>query len=321
MIFSILIDILVPISVDSTRYVMEVVEPDFCQMPKYIWDDIFVVIEVLVVGLLLAYMATKYQHRKEVEWKLRGNLLEKRFESYKKICSFIYALANQHAPTEDEQKDIDRLLEHPILNIPAVKYADIFASEQKFRDFRFQLDQLIAQEKLFLDYPMLLHLEQMRFYFDAMGDVVEDFIRVQCNPQNRFTAAQIKKHIDIGLKAFGVALNNDMSKMYGVTDRFLAERMRDIEMIPGKYRLDKWYDEWIDSLIEWSQKKKTKGGWLSKLCVILKIGRWEFFQNGEMLFLVLMGAHYMDRKVSIWDEEQEKVQELMSDYHNQFFKK
>jgi hypothetical protein len=55
--------------------------------------------------------------------------------------------------------------------------------------------------------------------------------------------------------------------------------------------------------------------------VWLKIGRWEFFQNGEMLFLVLMGAHYMDRKVSIWDEDPEKVQELMSDYHNQFIKK
>lgn len=314
---SILMDALLPIGVDSTRYVVEVAEPYFCDMPKYVWDGIFVVIEVLVVGLLLAYMASKYQHRKEVEWKLRGNLLEKRFESYKKVSSFVYALANQHDPTEEELKDIDALLEHPIIAVPVVKYADIFTSEKKFRDFRFRLDQLIAQEKLFLDYPMLLHLEQMRFYFDAMGDVVEDFIRVQHNPKNKFTSAQIKRHIDIGLKAFGVALNNDMSKMYGVSDQLLAERMRDIEMVPSKYRLDKWCDEWTDDLIEWSQKKKTKGSWLFKFCVWLKIGRWEFFQNGEMLFLVLMGAHYMDRKVSVWDEDPGKGQELIFDFHKQ----
>lgn len=314
MIMSLLIDALVPITVDSARYVVEVVEQDFQGIPKYIWDGIFAVLDVMVVGLLLAYVASKYQHRKEVEWKLRGNLLEKRIESYQRVCSLIYDLSNQHDPTETEQKEIDRLLEKPNVVIPIVKYADIYSSEQSFQSFRMRLEQLIAQEKLFLDYQTLLHLECMQFYFAQVADVIRGFVAGERNPANEFTSNQIDKHIEIGLKAFGIALNNDMSKWYGTTDQLLAEKMRCLEIKPRKYLLDRWWDEWTDNLLDWAISHDKKGGFF-KFCIYLKIGRWDFFQRAKMVYLIFLGAHYMDRKVAIWEEKPEMVMKLIDDYY------
>ena len=310
----ILLDALIPVAVDSANYVVEVIEPSFCDMPKYIWDGIFAVVDVLVVGLLLAYIATKYQHRKEVEWKLRGELLEKRIESYHKVSKFIYALYNQQDPTEKELESISSLLEYPQLVIPSIKYAEFYSSEKSFQDFRLQLDNLITQEKLFLDYPVLLHLECMRFYFDEVAGALDNFISKERNPKKKFTATQIAKHIDIGMKAFGVALNNDMSKWYAWTDQLIAEKMRKPEMVPGKYRFEHWWDDWTDSLIEWAQKKKKRSRFI-KFFIWLKIGRWDFFQSGSMMYLVLLGAHYMDLKVPIWEETPENAHKLITEYY------
>ena len=315
MMLSCLLDALIPVAVDTANYVVEFVEPDFWQAPKYIWENIFAVLDVLVVGLLLAYIASRYQYRKEVEWKLRGDLLEKRVGSYQKISSFIYDLANQHDPTEQEEEQMEGLLGKLDLNIPAVKYADIYSSLEKFNDFRTRLDLLITQEKLFLDYPTLLHLEKLRFYFDTVSEAIDGFIEAEHNPINKFSSAQLGKHIDIGLKSFGVAMNNDMSKWYGITDQLLAERMRNLEIVPSNHTFCRIWDEWTDKLLDWARNRK-KGSRLVQVCIRLKIGQWDFFRRAGMITLVFMGVHYMDREVFIWDDTPENVDKLIEEYYN-----
>ena len=105
-----------------------------------------------------------------------------------------------------------------------------------------------------------------------------------------------------------------MSKWYTWTDQLIVEKMRNPEMIPGKYRFERWWDGWTDDIIEWAQKSKTRS------CIIpfiirLKMGRWEFFQNGSMMYLVLLGVHYMDLNVPIWAETPENAHKLITEYY------
>lgn len=310
-----LCDALIPIAIDTTRYVVEVVEPDFYGMPKYIWDGIFVVFDVLIVGLLLAFIASKYQHRKEIEWKLRGNLLEKRIESYQKVSSFIYCLQDQHYPTTQEEKEIVRILNYPKLTIPIFRYADIFASEDNLRTFIVGLDALIASEKLFLDYQTLRHLENMQFYFSEMSAVLERFIIAENNPSTNFRPDQIKHHIDIGLKAYGVAINNDMSKWFAMTDQLLAAKLRTLSLAPKRYLTLHLWDKLIQNLTEWVHKRKSNSS-LLKLCIRLDIGKWDFFQIGEMIFLVLIGTHYMDQETPIQDVSHDEAIGMIEEFVN-----
>lgn len=315
MIPSILMDILTPIAVDSTQYLIEVVEPDFYGLPKYIWDSVFATIEVLVVGLLLALIASKYQHRKEVEWRLRGDLLKKRIESYQKVSTLIYSLANQTEASEEEMEKMSDLLDYSQFICLTDRYAEIFVSESNYNQFRENLDNLIAQEKLFLDYRTLLHLEKMRLYFDEMDGMIKHFIRGENNSSGNFTGEKNIENIEFGLKSLGMALNNDMSKWYGLTDRMLADKILHLELKPQRNSFYILWDKLTDRLLDWVQKENKNSIWV-KICISLKIGKWDFICKGENVFLLFMGAHYMVRGIRIWEETDKNAKKMMEEYYD-----
>lgn len=53
---------------------------EFLNIPSYIWKGIFSLAKVLGTGLLLAFFATKYQKRKEIELQVKANVLKLQLE-------------------------------------------------------------------------------------------------------------------------------------------------------------------------------------------------------------------------------------------------
>ena len=91
--------------------------------------------------------------------------------------------------------------------------------------------------------------------------------------------------------------------------------MRNLEIVPSNHTFGRIWDEWTDKLLDGARNRK-KGSRLVQICIMLKIGQWDFFRRAGMITLVFMGVHYMDREVSIWDDTPENVDKLIEEYYN-----
>lgn len=288
------------------------------ELSPYIWTGFFKVLEVLVVGLILGLFATKYQKRKEVELKVRSNLLLRRLEALEKVHKMNCELYSFIAPDLKEQSFIYKYIDgtrFPILNI---EYRKCMTSQVDFDDYYKRLAQLIQFESIYFDYDIkekaseyLNYLSEIKMIMDAYYDVEQ---------------ADVYK-VDFAFKVLGVALQQDFNRFYGVIDQSIAKQLRRISL---SYK-DQYFKGGIKkahyNFALYLEKYLKDKGWKGNLSRKIYYG-YVYKRYGNSVLLnyigdvhnVLMYIHYSDiYSVEEFDNLPEiEIKNLIEGFYNQF---
>lgn len=299
-----LIDVLIPLEQDSIApYVVQVVEQEYLGVPKYLWGGIINAVSILLVGLLLAWVASCYQKRKEVEWKLRGDLLQRRIGAYDKISQLLYELYQHVTTSPVEESCIMSMIEPLAIPKPDGNYVSIMENVDNLMIYKLKVENLMRSERIFLDYPVERKMDNFLVYLDTLQAMMESWKRMN-------------KHTEIGYRAVAIALCCDMTKWYCEFDILLATQMKHLEMNTKSYSWERAIDEWLDNKMrEPGEKQWIKAKWYHDMWRQLLMGRWTLLDKGGDIALLLYTVYNKDRIKSILDEKPEDMEKNLTLFH------
>lgn len=299
-----ILDVLIPLEQDSIApYVVQVVEEECLGIPRYLWDCILNVVSVLLVGLLLAWVASRYQKRKEVEWKLRGDLLQRRIGAYEKISQLLYELYQHVTTSPNEEKRILAMMEPLSIPEPDGNYVPMMENLDSMMAYKLKVENLMRSERIFLDYPVERMMDNFLVYLDTLQEMMESWKR-------------INKHTEIGYRAIAIALCGDMTKWYCEFDLLLAEQMKNLELSVKSYRWTRRINEWLDNKMDEPKEKQwIKAKWYRDMWRQLAMGEWTLLDRGGDIVLLQYTVYYMNRIESVWDEKPEDMKKNLALFH------
>lgn len=288
------------------------------ELSPYIWTGMFKVLEVLVVGLILGLFATKYQKRKEVELKVKANILIKRLEALEKINKINCELYNIIAPAPKEQILIYKLIEGSHFSKIDIEYPIFMESQANFDDYYKRLSQLVMHERIYFDYDIeektgeyVNYLIEIKLIMDAYWDTEKGDL----------------DKIDLGFKVLGVALQQDFKRFYGTIDQSIAKQMRDISLSYKDQYFKKRFKKVKHNFILRLQKHLNHKGYKGKISkriyyryVYRNYGNSALINHIGEVLNVLRYIHYSDTySVEDFDNlADEEINTLIEDFHNQF---
>ena len=137
-------------------------------IPKFMWDNIFTVINTLVCGLIVAFFASTFLKKKEERTRIAGVIVEKRINSEQTILHFLEQnLIKEEININNNNKFdymVDEILDKYGLPIPydgVMQYAKIFSNPNLFEIFFHDFENQIMNHKLWLDTKVKEHLVVM----------------------------------------------------------------------------------------------------------------------------------------------------------------
>lgn len=288
------------------------------ELSPYIWTGIFKVLEVLVVGLILGLFATKYQKRKEVELKVKSNILLRRLEALEKVHKINCELYSFIAPNLEEQGFINEYIDgtrFPVLNI---EYRRCMTSQVDFDDYYKRLSQLIQFESIYFDYDIKEKLSEYLNYLSEIKMIMDAYYDVE--------QADVYK-VDFAFKVLGVALQLDFNRFYGLIDQSIAKQLRSISL---SYK-DQYFKGGIKkahyNFALYLEKYLKDEGWKGNLSRKIYYG-YVYKHYGKSVLLnyigdvhnVLRYIHYSDTySVKDFDNlPDDKIKDLIVEFNNQF---
>ena len=215
---------------------------DFLNIPPYIWKDIFPILKVLGVGLLLAFFAAKYQKRKEIEIKIKGEVLKLRLRAYVKINVMLSEIQHLIAPSLYKQGEYIKMLDGFDFLFKYVEYTSFFNSEETFDDYYCRLQNLLNEEHIYLEYEIEQKLLEMINYFSEIKMMLDAFCDTEHSDGWKLSEKVVNDHIQMAYQTTGVALQNDMNRFYCQMDKLIAKQMRNISLSYKDAYLKRWHD-------------------------------------------------------------------------------
>ena len=288
-------------------------------IPPYIWSGIFKLLQVLGVGLILGWFASRYQKRKEVEIKIKGNLLQKRLTTLEKVNHLNSEIYHTIAPPIPIQPDYISLLNKFDFPIYELEYSKFFDNETAFDDYYSRLGQLIIDEHIFFDYDIDRHLSEYQNYLTEIKLLLDAF----CDVEHNKNADKINK----AYKCFGLLFQHDLRRFYVIIDQSIAKQMRKISLAYKDQYFKRIYNNIHYKLSLQSEKhlkeQNIKGKISRKIYynyLYSHYGNSVLLRNVEYAIALLMYIHYSD-KYTIQQFEglpEEKKLELIKTFDVQF---
>lgn len=284
----------------------------------YIWTGIFKVLEVLVVGLILGLFATKYQKRKEVELKVKGNLLLKRLEALEKINKINCELYNILAPAPEEQILIYKYIEGSKFSEMDIEYPIFMWSQDNFDDYYKRLTQLAMHERIYFDYDIEEKISEYSNYLTKIKLIMDAYWDTE-------KGDLIK--IDFAFSLLGVALQQDFKRFHGTIDQSIAKQMRNISLSYKDLYFKNSFRKAHYKLIKRLEKYLEYSGFKGKISRKIYYGYvYRNYGNSTLINLnseilnLLMYIHYSDTySIEEFDNlPDDEIKQLLRDFHNQF---
>lgn len=141
-------------------------------MPKFMWNNIFTVINTLVCGLIVAFFTSTFLKKKEERTRIAGVIVEKRINSEQTILHFLEQnLIKEEININNNNKfdyifdEISHKYRLPKLYDGVMQNAKIFSDPNLFEIFFHDFENQIINHKLWLDRKVKEHLVVMQLYF------------------------------------------------------------------------------------------------------------------------------------------------------------
>ncbi len=145
---------------------------EFLNLPAFIWENVFTVINTLVCGLIVAIFTSTFLKKWEERTRIAGVILEKRINSEQEILTYLEKeLFKEEINIKNSGKydvEIAEILRKFGIPVPYkrnIQYAVIFKSRDSFEKFFYGYESELQKQKLWLDKSVREHLLYIQMYF------------------------------------------------------------------------------------------------------------------------------------------------------------
>lgn len=224
----------------------------------------------VIAALLLAYLTGVYVKKVDVHTDIKGNVLEWRIDTYKRIHHWIMKLQSViAAPNQNEEhyRNILSLTKFKI-GYQGMEYASFFDTPERLLSMGMELNRILNKDKYFIDYSLKNKLEDFQCWFDDVIMFCGTFCSTEYDKRWKSDEQTAKTNCLIASKLIGIALQEDVNRYYKELDELLRERLRDIR-IAGVYTESQWTrikekcseycerimdeekNDWYSRMVEW----------------------------------------------------------------------
>ena len=221
----------------------------FFNIPKFIWDNIFVLINTLVCGIIVAYFTSTFLKKKEERNRIIGVIGEKRINAQQEIVHYIESrrfkkelLTGTDTISHKNDGMIGKLLEEYDLPQPfddSPQYSEFFESMDYFEEFYHGLEEVIARNKLWLDRKVRNYLFFMQGYYNFFNVIPLMIKRIPLPKDKELTREEFDKICDKVLQILGISFDNEMNELSSELDNLVVDSIYRLDLRRPKYSIQK----------------------------------------------------------------------------------
>lgn len=212
-------------------------EEVFLGIPMSMWGNIFMVINTLVCGLIIAVFTSTFLKKKEERTRIAGVILEKRINSEQELLSFLEKeLFKEEIDIENSSKydiEINELLSEFDLPIPYernVQYAVVFKSMDAFGHFFHEFEDQFQKRRLWLDKAVREHLVFMQFYFSAFNVIPLMIKRIPLPKGKELTDQEFTQVSDKLLLLMGSVCDAELNDLLSKLDVLIVNSVYKLDL-------------------------------------------------------------------------------------------
>lgn len=206
-------------------------------IPKFMWDNIFTVINTLVCGLIVAFFASTFLKKKEERTRIAGVIVEKRINSEQTILHFLEQnLIKEEININNNNKFdymVDEILDKYGLPIPydgVMQYAKIFSNPNLFEIFFHDFENQIMNHKLWLDTKVKEHLVVMQLYFSFFNLIPLIIKRIPLPKGKELSDEEFKKVQKRLLMILGHSCDDEINRFMSELDEKIVDSIYKLEL-------------------------------------------------------------------------------------------
>ena len=206
-------------------------------IPKFMWDNIFTVINTLVCGLIVAFFASTFLKKKEERTRIAGVIVEKRINSEQTILHFLEQnLIKEEININNNNKFdymVDEILDKYGLPIPydgVMQYAKIFSNPNLFEIFFHDFENQIMNHKLWLDTKVKEHLVVMQLYFSFFNLIPLIIKRIPLPKGKELSDEEFKKVQKRSLMILGHSCDDEINRFMSELDEKIVDSIYKLEL-------------------------------------------------------------------------------------------
>lgn len=204
----------------------------YLSIPKETWDGIFMFLRYGVTALIIAYLTSVYVKQKKNIIDLKGEMLERRIDSYKEIHRWAMQLKRVVAdPSQMEQYYQNFLGRFKFeRGYQGMEYCSIFYTPERFMTFFQGFKKLMDSQTLHLDAVLEQELNEFRWWLDDIIAFFYGFMETGEDPRWHFSQRRQEKNMESACHLMGIALQKDVNAFYDQFDRLLRNRLQKIRI-------------------------------------------------------------------------------------------
>lgn len=201
-------------------------------IPEFIWNRIFDVLQVVLAGGMVAWFASHYLKKKDEITRVKGILLEKRLTAYESVIKLLGSLYKHTYVNEKDYNRTKQALNKLMLGQgdKSLEYPNIFRNKATFDNYLIEIDKTIRTTRIYLDQKVLGYLRLVQSYFENINTILCGVRKLKLKKEYRFSEKKLEeKEIRI-LRLFGVAIDTDILFFYGRTEEVIMKRIRNLNL-------------------------------------------------------------------------------------------
>lgn len=209
----------------------------FCGIPQEIWEEIFSVLNVLVLGMILAFFAAHYQTRKKREIKLEAAVLKVRVDSYERLLALFSQLYHTISPTLKEEEVIGELtpyLSYPDMNTDAFVCTN---TEIAFDKFYKSISDAQQDENIYLDEETRDELRKSVALFTECKMFLDAFCDAEQATTNSKDSQGVQRKIDFAYLMTSIMMKSLYISTFLKLEEVIGKKLRSLNLLYGSHRL------------------------------------------------------------------------------------
>ena len=194
-------------------------------MPQFVWEGIFSILNVLVPTVVMALFASYYQNRRKREIQIEGKLAFERIEGYEQILSCFYDGQDLHEVSLQEEKDASAILGHFDVETFRFQCPNAFRDEAGFDEFYERLMQLQKDYQFYLDDEASRQLDRSVGVYTKLKIWMDAFCDTEHAVDLKVEKSVGRQHIDWMYKLMGMMMFSHCTRAYAEMDMVVCRQM------------------------------------------------------------------------------------------------
>jgi len=268
-------------------------------MPQYIWEGIFAVLNVLVPGVVMALFAVYYQNRRKREIQIEGKLAIERIDGYEHILSCFYEGQDNYEVTLKEEDDAAAILSYFDVETFRFRCPNAFRNEASFDAFYERLKQLQKNYQIYLDDDASRQLDKSVSIFTHLKNCMDAFCDTEHTIDLNLKESVARQHIDWMYRLMGIMMFSHCTRAYAEMDMVVCKQMNRFYLTYRKHRIRKILRRIGESIIyvfDVNVNRRGLIGKISRIVIYFYLNKEEhdFSRIMETAVQVMRYVHFSD---------------------------